>query len=88
MVVKDIKYIYGCKRYKVHLPVMACFHYPTPIPIAFPIQMANIIMYRTVSTEPIPISILMQLGTVPNLTLISVPIRWFVSNFHRNFASE
>ena len=31
-------------------------------------------MCRTVSTEPIP----MQMSTVPNLTLISVPIRWFL----------
>ena len=58
---------------------MVCFHYPTSIPIPIPIQMVNIIMCRTVSTEPIlipiPIPILMQMGTVPNLTLISVLIR-------------
>ena len=45
------------------------------------IQMTNIIMCRNVSTEPILIPILipilMQMGTVPNLTPISVPIRWF-----------
>ena len=65
--------------------LMVCFHCQTPIampiPIPIPIQMANIIMCRTVSTEPIlipiPIPILMQMGTVPNLTPISVPIRCF-----------
>ena len=75
---------------------MVCFHYPTsipmPIPFPIPIQMVNIIVCRTVSTEPIlipiPIPILMQMGTVPNLTQISVPIMWFLSNFHSNFASE
>ena len=51
-----------------------CFHCLTPIPIPIPIQMANVIMCRTVSTEPIPIPIPMQMGTVPNLTLISVLI--------------
>ena len=59
-----------------------CFHCPTPILTPIPIQVANIIMVcRTVSTEPIPIPLLipfpMQIGTVPNLTLISVLIRWF-----------
>ena len=39
-------------------PLMVCFHCPTPIPIPILIQMANIIMCRTVSTEPIPIPIL------------------------------
>ena len=60
--------------------LMVCFHCPTPIPmpIPIPIQMANIIMYRTVSTEPIPIPVLMQMFTVPSLTLISVLIRWFL----------
>ena len=47
------------------------------IPIQILIQMANIIVCRTVSTEPILIPIPMQMGTVPNLTLISVLIRWF-----------
>ena len=53
---------------------------------------ANIIMCRTVSTEPILIPILipipMQMDTVPNLTLISVPIRWILTSFHCDFASE
>ena len=50
----------------------------TPIPMPIPIQIANIITCSTVSTEPIlipiPIPVLMQMGTVPNLTLISVLI--------------
>ena len=59
---------------------------PTPIPILIPIQMANIIiMCKTVSTEPTPISILMQMGTVPYLAPILVPIRWNLTNFHCNF---
>ena len=49
------------------------------IPIPIPIKMANIIMCRTVSAEPIPIPglipILMQMGIVPNLTLILILIR-------------
>ena len=65
---------------------MVCFHcptkIPTPIPMPILIQMANIIMCRTVSPEaipiPIPIPIPIQMGTVPNLTPISVPIRWFL----------
>ena len=66
--------------------VMVCFHFPTPIhmliPITIRIQMANIITCRTVSTEPIPIPIqitnLMQMGTAPNLTQISVLVMWFL----------
>ena len=45
------------------------------MPIPIPIQMANIIMCRIVSTESIPIPIPMPVGTVPNLTPISIPIR-------------
>ena len=60
------------------LGLMVCFHCPTAIPTPIPIQMANnIIMFRTVSTKPIPIDIPMQMGTIPNLTLISVLIQWF-----------
>ena len=75
---------------------MVCFHCPTlipvPIPILIPIQMADIIMCRTVSTEPIliptPILILMQMVTVPNMTPILVLIRWNLTSFHCDFASE
>ena len=58
------------------------------IPIPILIQLANIIMCRTVSAEPIPIPILMQMGTVPNLTMISVLIRWNLTSFHCDFALE
>ena len=62
--------------------VMVCFNCQTPIhmpiPIPILIQMANIVMCKTVSTEPILIPIRMQMGTVPNLTLILVPIRYFI----------
>ena len=71
---------------------MVCFHCPTPIPMPIPIpiliQMANIRICRTVSTEPIPIHILIQIGTVPNLTPISVLIRWNLTSFHCDFALE
>ena len=66
----------------------------TPIPAPIPMKLGSIIMCKTVSTEPtlisIVIPILMQMGTVPNLTLISVPIRWLCNWFpllrsnHRN----
>ena len=66
--------------------VMVCFHWPTPISI----KLGSIIMCRTVSTEPIPIAIvipvIMCMGTVPNLTLILVLIMWFVTDFQCYFA--
>ena len=51
---------------------MVCFHCPTSIAI----QMATILMCRSVYTRPMLISILIPTATVPNLTPISVLKRW------------
>ena len=65
---------------------MVRFHCPIPIPIPNPMQMATIVMCRTVSTEPIlrpmyvPIPI--PMATVPILAPISVLIRWNLISFH------
>ena len=64
-----------------------CFYCLILIPIPILIQMANIIICRTVSTEPIPIP--MQMATAPNLTLILATIRWNLTRasivtLHRN----
>ena len=70
---------------------MVCFHCPTPIPIPIPIPMelASIVMWRTVSTEPTPIPmhapIPMPMGTVPILAPTSVLIRCNLTSFHCNF---
>ena len=72
---------------------MVCFHCPTPIPIPIPIpipmELASIVMCRTVSTEPTPIPmhapIPMPMGTVPILAPTSVLIRCNLTSFHCNF---
>ena len=51
-------------------------------------ELGVIVFLRKVYSGPIPIPILMQMGTVPHLTRISVLIRCFFGNFHSNFASE
>ena len=50
-------------------------------------KLGSMIMCRTVSTEPrpIPIPIQIPMATVPNLAPISVLIRWNLTNFHCNF---
>ena len=78
----------GCMR------LMVCFHCPIPIPTLIPrpnpMQMAIILMCRTVYTEPIlrPMHVLIAIpmATVPILALISVPIRWNLTSFHCDFA--
>ena len=77
----------------IHHCIMVCFHCPTPIPILIPIpilmELASIVMCRTVSTEPtlIPMHapIPMPMGTVPILAPTSVLIRCNLTNFHCNF---
>ena len=72
---------------------MVCFHCPTPIPVPIPIlipmELASIVMCRTVSTEPTPIPmhapIPMPMGTVPILAPTSVLIRCNLTSFHCNF---
>ena len=64
---------------------MVCFHCPTPIPIPIPMKLGSMIMCRTVSTEPRPTPIPIPMANVPNLALISLPIRWNLTNFHCNF---
>ena len=54
---------------------MECLHWPTPIPIPIPTELGAIILLRRVYGGPMLIPILMQMGTVPNLTLILVPAR-------------
>ena len=67
------------------------FTLPDSIPKPISMKMDPIIMCRTVSTEPTLISILIPvlipMATVPNLVLISVPIRWNSTHFHCDFAS-
>ena len=71
--------------------IMVCFHCPTPIPILIPIPMelASIVMCRTVSAEPTPIPmhapIPMPMGTVPILAPTLVLIRCNLTSFHCNF---
>ena len=75
------------------ITLMVCFHCPTPIPIPIPIpipmELASIVMCRTVSTEPtsIPMHALipMPMGTVPILVPTSVLIRCNLTSFHCNF---
>ena len=67
--------------------LMVCFHCPTPIPILIlipiPMELASIVMCRTVSTELTPIP--MPMGTVPILAPTSVLIRCNLTSFHCNF---
>ena len=71
---------------------MVCLHCMTPIPVPIqgpiPMELGVIIFLRTVYSGPIPIPTPMQMGTVPNLTQISVPIRWFLSNFHSHHQNK
>ena len=64
---------------------MVCLHCPTPIPMPIqrliPIELDDIVFLRRVYSGPMPIPILMQMCTVPNLTKISVPTRWFLKSF-------
>ena len=61
--------------------IMVCFHCPTPTPrpisVLIPMEF-GLMMCRNVYTESMSIpTIPMQMGTVPNLALISVLIRCF-----------
>ena len=59
--------------------VMVCLHFSIPIPKPIPtqIELGCILMLRLVysGTIPIHVPIPMQMGTVPNLVHILVPIR-------------
>ena len=71
----SLGYLVQLLQVQFNLLCKATFYIARKHGFLIPIQMANIIMCRTVSTEPISIPILMQMGTVLNLTPISVPIR-------------
>ena len=57
-----------------------------------PMKLVTIMMFGSGYGGPMQISILipipMQMSTVLNLALISVPVRWFLTDFHCYFASE
>ena len=69
-----------------------CLHCPTLILMSIPMKLVTIIMFGNGYSGPMQISILipipMPMGTVLNLALVSVPIRWFLTDFHCYLASE
>ena len=85
---KWAQYLMASESVSVHFCIMVCFHCPIPTPRPTLMQMAIIVICRTVSTEPTPIPIvipfLIPMATVPNLAPILVPIRRNVSSFHSN----
>ena len=71
---------------------MVCLHCLTLIPIPIQTDLGLMIMLRSVYTGPTPspisIPILVPMAPVPNLALISVPIRCNLTSFHYDFTLE